>query len=290
MKIIVLAPAKINLSLDVKGKRADGYHTLQTVFQAIDWYDRITVETLPERGAFAFSCSDKALETEKNTAHKAAALFRQVTNFTEGISIIVEKSIPQQAGLAGGSADAAGVLAALNALADYPLPEETLWELGAKIGADVPFCLCGGTALGVGTGTELTPLSPLSPCYIVIAKPEGGVSTPKAYALLDSAENLFHPDVDGMYAALQAGDADGVFSRVGNSFEQPLSLPETEPICCTMREHGAKAAALSGSGSAVFGIFSQKEAARHCADILQKKYPQTRLCQPCSGILLEKIE
>lgn len=290
MKIIALAPAKINLSLDVTGKRADGYHTLQTVFQAIDWYDRIVVESVSERDTLTFSCSDKALETESNTAYKAAMLFQRVTNFSDGISVTVEKSIPQQAGLAGGSADAAGVLAALNALANYPLSEEKLLELGEEIGADVPFCLRGGTALGVGTGTELTPLSPLSPCYIVTAKPQGGVSTPQAYALLDHAKQLFHPDVDGMCAALQAGDADGVFSRVGNSFEQPLALPETEPICRTMREHGAKAAALSGSGSAVFGIFLQKEAARHCADILQKKYPQTRLCQPCSGILLEKIE
>ncbi len=290
MKIVASAPAKINLALDITGKKQDGYHTLQTVFQSVDWYDRISVELLPNRDDVIFSCSDKALETEKNTAYKAAMLFRQTTGIKSGCAVTVEKSIPQQAGLAGGSADAAGVLAALNRLYGCPLSAKALCDLGAKIGADVPFCLLGGTALGEDTGVKLTPLPSLAPCYIVVVKPDGGVSTPQAYERWDIAENVIHPDVSGMCAALTAGDMDGVFCRVSNTFEQPLSLPHTENICHVLKNNGAVAACLSGSGSAVFGIFRGEQDAQNSIRQLQTAYPQTRLCQPCDGIILTEIE
>lgn len=289
MKVTALAPAKINLALDVTGKREDGYHSLQTVFQAVSWYDRITVERLRESTDIRFTCSDKTLETAKNTAYRAAELFCHAVGFCGGVAIGVEKCIPQQAGLAGGSADAAGVLAALNELTGKPLSVGALQELGGKIGADVPFCLMGGTALGTGTGTELTPLPPV-PFHVVLVKPEGGVSTPEAYTRLDSALSLFHPDVAGMCAALRAGDSAGVFARVGNSFEAPLALPETAVLCRMLVKNGASAACLSGSGSAVFGLFRTTQTARQCAELLQKNYPQTKLCEPCGGIIITKEE
>ena len=290
MKIVAKAPAKINLSLDITGKREDGYHTLQTVFQSVDWYDSVSVELLPHREEIVFSCSDKALENSKNTVYKAVTLFRETVGLSNGCAVSVEKNIPQQAGLAGGSADSAGVLAALNQLTGYPLSAEALCELGAKIGADVPFCLLGGTAFGEDTGITLTPLPPLCSCYIVIAKPDGGVSTPQAYARWDTAKEVYHPDVNGMCAALRAGDANGVFDRVGNTFEKPLALPHTESICRILKNNGAEAACLSGSGSAVFGIFRQAQNAQNSVQQLQTLYPQTRLCRPCDGILLKTIE
>lgn len=290
MKMVANAPAKINLALDITGKREDGYHTLQTVFQSINWYDRVSVELLSNSEDVIFSCSDKALETPKNTAYKAATLFRQTVGIKSGCAVTVEKSIPQQAGLAGGSADAAGVLAALNRLTGYPLSSDALCDLGAKIGADVPFCLLGGTAFGEDTGIKLTSLPSLAPCYIVVVKPDGGVSTPQAYARWDTAENVIHPDVSGMCAALTARDMDGVLCRVSNTFEQPLSLPHTENICRMLKSNGAVAACLSGSGSAVFGIFLQPQSAQNSVEQLQKQYPQTRLCQPCEGIILTEVE
>lgn len=290
MKIVAKAPAKINLALDISGKKEDGYHTLQTVFQSVDWYDRIEVEWLNDCDDVVFTCSDKALENQKNTAYKAAVLFRQAAGITKGCAVTVQKDIPQQAGLAGGSADAAGTLVALNRLAGSPLSLKALCELGAKIGADVPFCVLGGTALGEDTGIKLTELPSLSSYYIVIAKPDGGVSTPKAYAEWDAQKEVFHPDVAGMCAALKEGDIDGVFGCVGNTFEKPLALPHTEPICRILKENGAEAAALSGSGSAVFGLFRQEKQAQNCVLQLQTNYPQTRLCKPCNGIVLTEIE
>ncbi len=290
MQVTVLAPAKINLSLDVTGKREDGYHFLQTVFQAVSWYDRITVEQLHEQSGIHLTCSDKTLQTAKNTAYRAAELFCGAVGLRGGVAVSVEKHIPQQAGLAGGSADAAGVLVALNELTGKPLSPQALLGLGANIGADVPFCLMGGTAYGTGTGTELTPLPPLASCYVVLVKPEGGVSTPEAYARLDNASALFHPDVAGMCGAIRAGDLAGVVARVGNSFQAPLALPETEVLCRTLTQNGAAVACLSGSGSAVFGLFYQQELAQQCAQRLQQKHPQTRFCVPCSGIIIEKSE
>ncbi len=290
MKIVAKAPAKINLTLDITGKKQDGYHTLKTVFQSIDWYDRIVVESLPNCQDIVFSCSDKALENPKNTAYKAATLFKESAGIKNGFSVFVEKSIPQQAGLAGGSADAAGVLAALNCLCGFPFSQKKLCKLGANIGADVPFCLLGGTALGEDTGIELTPLLPLPSCYIVVVKPEGGVSTPQAYTLWDTAKEVIHPDTDGMCSALAAGDMDGVLCRVANTFEKPLSLPHTQNICRILKENGAQAAALSGSGSAVFGIFQTVQSAKNGVTQLQKVYSQTKLCKPCEGIILTESE
>ena len=159
MSVTVLAPAKINLALDVVGRREDGYHLLETVFQTVDWYDRITVEVADKTEVL---CDGGAPQDASNTAYRAAVLFAEYTKRDEQYRVTVEKHIPMQAGLAGGSADAAGTLVALNRLTGADLSVDDLCAIGAKIGADVPFCIRGGTMLGTGTGTDLSPLPALN--------------------------------------------------------------------------------------------------------------------------------
>lgn len=279
MSITIDAPAKLNLSLDVVGVRPDGYHELRSVMQAIDWCDRVTVDFAPD-GDIHLTCDGGIPADERNIAYRAAALFRELTGRREGYVIDVRKSIPSEAGMGGGSSDGAAVLRALNALTGAGVPQDDLLAASAKLGADVPFCLLGGTALATGTGTDLIPLPPLPDCTFVVVKPEGGVSTPEAYRRLDSAPALLHPDVDGMVSALQRGDLGGVAERIGNSFEAPMALPHTATVTAVMRAHGARGAALTGSGSAVFGLFDDEAAAAACAAALTPAYPRTRLCKP----------
>ncbi len=279
MSITVHAPAKLNLALDVIGRREDGYHTLRTVMQTIDWCDAVTVD-LAADGAIHLSCDGGLPADERNIAYRAAALFRERTGLREGCTVAIRKHVPAEAGMAGGSTDGAAVLKALNELTGSPLSQAELLALAAQNGADVPFCVLGGTALATGIGTELTPLPPLPDCTFVVVKPTGGVSTPEAYRLLDSAPALLHPDVDGLCTALQNGDLDGVIPCMGNSFEAPLALPHTATIVATLKSNGAAHAMLTGSGSAVFGIFKDKTVADAAAAALQAAYPLTRVCKP----------
>ncbi len=279
MSVTLSAPAKLNLSLDVLGRRPDGYHELATVMQTVDWCDTVTVD-FAEDAAIHLTCDGGIPADEHNLAYRAAALFREATGDPRGFTVDVKKRIPAEAGMAGGSTDAAATLKALNALTDTPLDTDALLALAAQLGADVPFCVQGGTALATGTGTTLQLLPPLPHCYFVVVKPEGGVSTPEAYRLLDSAPTLLHPDVSGMVAALEARDLEGVIARMGNSFEQPLALPHTTAIVKKLTDSGAEAALLTGSGSAVFGVFRSKLHALATATALAKHYPCTRVCKP----------
>lgn len=284
MSVTVNAPAKINLVLDVVGRRDDGYHLLETVFQTVDWYDRITVELAD---TIQVLCDGGAPQDESNTAYRAAALFREFTGRREEYRITVEKHIPMQAGLAGGSADAAGVLVALDRLTGTDLSLDELCKLGAGIGADVPFCIRGGTALGTGTGTDLQPLPPFDRGYFVIVKPQGGVSTPEAYRRVDTAPNLFHPSAHAFCEALQNGDWDAMAGHIGNSFEQALALPDCLAARDRLLKNGATAACMSGSGSAVFGLFESCDPADACAAAMAQHYAQVRVCRPCSGIVFD---
>ena len=279
MSITELAPAKLNLALDVTGRREDGYHTLRTVMQTIDWYDTVTVD-FAQDGDIHLSCDGGIPSDETNIAYRAAVLFREQTGRREGYAITVQKQIPSEAGMAGGSADGAAVLRALNRLTGKPLPVDTLAAISAKLGADVPFCVVGGTALATGIGTDLSPLPALPDCCFVVVKPDGGVSTPQAYRLLDSAPTLLHPDVTAMCDALAHADLDSVIRCMGNSFEQPLALPHTAAIVAALKDGGADHAMLTGSGSAVFGLFKDAAAAARTADALRATYPRTRLCKP----------
>ncbi len=280
MSVCVKAPAKINLVLDVVGQREDGYHVLQTVFQSVDWYDRITVDYAD---TMCFTCDGDVPQDASNTAYRAALLFAEHIGERAAYRIAVEKHIPAQAGLAGGSADAAGTLVALNYLTGAGLSQEELRALANKVGADVPFCVMGGTAFATGTGEQLTPLKPLDTGCFVIVKPEGGVSTPEAYGWVDTAKAGEHPSAQAFCEALQNGDVAAMAAAVGNTFEKALALPDCLKAKALLEEHGAMAACMSGSGTAVFGWFTERKAAEDCAAALAPLYAQVRVCRPCGG-------
>ena len=277
--ITLWAPAKINLTLAVTGKRPDGYHTLVSVMQAVDLCDRVTVTRRAQPG-IALSLSDPDLPVdERNTAWRSAEVFARETGCSAGVEIYVEKRIPQQAGMAGGSADAAGVLCALNRLAGELCTVDELCRMGAQIGADVPFCVRGGCALAEGIGERLTPLAGLPECTLVVVKPPVGVSTAEAYRRVDTAAGAGVPDAAAMQRALAAGDLLGVGQALGNVFESAMALPEVAAIRAAMAAYQPLGSLMTGSGSAVFALFEDESAAALCAAALGEQ-GQVYLCHP----------
>ena len=280
MKISVKAYAKINLLLDILGTLPNGYHDLYMLMQSVSLYDKVTVET-DESRKISLTCNIKDIPTdESNTAVKAAKEFFAYTKIENpGIGIHLEKSIPHAAGLAGGSADAAGVLICLKRLFKPGLTDRQLIEIGSLVGSDVPFCALGGTMTAQGTGTILTYLPNLSLDNIVIVKPDRAVSTGKAYSAFDTAEKVRHLDKAGIFNAVLNKDYDGIYSRCDNVFEQFISVPERVPIKAVMRKYNAKCCCMSGSGPSIFGIFASADDAQKAADELKKDYRNTFLCQ-----------
>ena len=217
MKITVQAYAKINLLLDIVGKLPNGYHDLRMLMQSVSLCDTLTVEA----GAHALVCNDPDVPTdERNLVWKAAAAFARAASVPCGdYTVTLDKRIPSAAGLAGGSADAAAMLAALNELHGTGLSAASLCRIGAEVGADVPFCLTGGTALALNIGDVLAPLPAFEAYTLVLAKPDCSVSTAEAYAQFDAAESVMHPDFQSLLFCAAKGDWDGVLSRTSNTFE-----------------------------------------------------------------------
>ena len=281
MKITVNAPAKINLFLDIIGRLDNGYHSLFMVMQSVSLGDDVTLELLEEKGII-LTCSDGRLPTdEKNIAHKAAKKFCEYAGVEPSVRIHIEKNIPFAAGLAGGSADAAAVIVGLNELLGTKFSLRQLCEIGLMVGSDVPFCIAGGTQLSQSTGGVLSPLKELKDCFIVLAKPEAGVSTAEAYAAADSA-NLYRPDSMRMLDACEKGDFEGICKYAGNVFEQVIEVPERVEFKRIMRENGASLCQMSGSGPTVFGLFENETDAAKCADELKKICPNVFVATPVS--------
>ena len=285
MPVTVHAPAKINLTLDIVGVREDGYHLLESLFQSVSIYDTVTAE---KADGITLDAPGGDCPVKKNTAHKAAKAFFDATGIEGGVHLTVAKRIPQQAGMGGGSADAAGVLVALNALYETDLSRETLCEIGLTIGADVPFCVKGGTAFVTGIGEKLLPLPPLPECYIVIAQPQEGISTKEAYAAVDNATITHRPDNQSAIACLFYGDLEGVCAQAVNVFEVATELEGVKDIRRKMEAFSPLCSQMTGSGSVVFAIFDNREAAGACLADLKKDYPTATICQPCAGVILEK--
>lgn len=284
MAVVVSAPGKVNLTLDILGRRADGYHEIATVMQAVTLADTVTL-TPDASGRLSLSIHGSPLRPdEKNTACLAARQFWKYVGAPEsGLHIRLDKRVPMQAGMAGGSADAAGVLVGLNALTGAGLSMEELCAIGAHVGADVPFCVRGGTALATGIGTELTALPPLPDCTMVLVKPPVGVSTVAAYAAIDGAARLRHPDNDAMSKALESGRLASVGRLMSNVFEQALALPEVGRLVAAIGAFSPCGCCMTGSGSVVAALFDEEEAAARCVAALQAHADAAAvfLCHPC---------
>lgn len=282
-RMILKASAKINLMLDILGTTEDGYHSLYMVMQSISIQDTVTVEKTGNKGEISLTCSNDALPCDRrNIAWKAAELyFENTDNENPGIRIHIEKVIPFAAGLAGGSADAAAVFTGLNALAENPVDIETLCRIGEKAGADVPYCIKGGTMLALDIGGVLAPLPTVRKDWYVLVKPNQDVSTASAYAAADACENMRHLDRQGMLRALVTGNTDAAYERIGNVFEQFVEVPDRVDIKAIMHENGALRSCMSGSGPTVYGIFKTENEAKKCADQLEKAgFENAFICQP----------
>lgn len=282
-RVVVRAPAKINLFLDIAGTAPNGYHLLDTVMHAVDLSETLLIECVPEPGIHILCEYPGVPEDSSNLAHRAAAAFIDVAapRLTGGLKIRIDKVIPPQAGLGGGSADAAAALIGLDHLFGTNLSDEHLREIGLALGADVPFLLTGGCAHASGVGELLTPVAGLpSQCLAVIAKPAAGISTAFAYAAYDRLPAPIHQSSMPILAALAAGDLAAVGCTMFNAFEQILPDGETARIREIMLQCGGVGAALSGSGSAVAALFVSPDAANRCAQCLSGSVSQVFVAQP----------
>lgn len=276
--ITVPAYAKLNLTLDILGKRDDGYHEMQMVMQTVSLHDDVTV-TLTDGKGITCRVDGAALPCdERNLAVKAARAFCEAMDYGGGIDIALIKRIPSEAGMAGGSADAAAVLRALRELVSPTLTDERLEQISASVGSDVPFCIRGGTQLAEGRGEVLTVLSPAPRCFAAVCKPDFPISTPALFARVDGVTLSNRPDTDAMLSAIARGERDALCENVSNVFEQVLPEAQRERIEEIKRalvEHGALCAAMTGSGSAVFGLFREEDACRSACRALQSERVMT---------------
>ncbi len=278
--MIVTAHAKLNLALDVLGKSPDGYHDLRMVMQTVRFGDDLDVE-LTRDGTFSLDPGQSYLPADgKNLAMKAAELFLAGTGL--GARIAVTKRIPVCAGMGGGSADAAAVLRALNDLTGRGLSVDELCELGLLVGSDVPFCVMEGAALAEGRGEKLTPLPSLPDCAVVICKPAFAIATPELFGRVDGRKSRLRPDTAGMTAALRSGDMPGVARRLYNVFEDVLDRRQQEVFVIkrALTDLGALGAAMTGSGSAVFGLFGSDDKAAAAYEALSARYKECFLTRP----------
>ena len=281
--MVLKAAAKINLMLDILGQTEDGYHTHFMIMQSDGVYDTVTLTETGKPGTITHSCSNELHPSdETNIGWKAADRFFKATGVKNpGIHIDIEKHIPFAAGLAGGSADAAAVFVGQNALTGAGLSERELCQISVKVGADVPFCIQGGTMVAMDIGEVLAPLPDIRNDWYVLVKPDQDVSTKEAYAAFDSADYVRHLDTTSMLRAAAAQDTDKVYSLVGNVFEQFIYVAGRVDIKAIMREHGSIAHCMSGSGPTIYGVFETEEKAKACVEtLLSAGYQNTYLCQP----------
>ena len=270
-RIELNAYAKVNLGLDVLRRREDGYHELRMIMQTVDLYDTLTLEKTTEMG-IVMTCNIEGLPCdERNLVYKSAKLMFEEYKLPGGIRIHLEKRIPMAAGMAGGSTDAAAVFNGINELYNLGLAKKRLCELGVRIGADVPYCIVGGTALSEGIGEVLTMLPDVPDCVVLIAKPDFDVSTKYVFENLHANSLTYHPDIDAMAEAIRAGDLQGVVKVMDNVLETVTEAKYTEitNIKNVMKEHGAMRAMMSGSGPTVFGLYENKEDAEKAADAIR---------------------
>ena len=266
-KLELKALGKINLGLDVLGKRQNGYHDVRMVMQTVYLYDQVRIEKAKEPGIHLSSNLFYLPVNENNLAYRAADLLMKECGIKEGVKITLEKHIPVAAGMAGGSSNAAAVLFGMNRMFALGLSQEELMALGVTLGADVPYCILRGTVLAEGIGERLTPLPAMPKCYVLLAKPPISVSTKTVYEKLDSHAIEEHPNIDGIIEGLRRQNLDQVAASMGNVLERVTveEYPVIEEIKAVMRGEGALNAMMSGSGPTVFGLYDDKRKARKAA-------------------------
>ncbi len=278
--------AKINLSLDVIGRRPDGYHEVEMIMQQINLYDNICVRERDDKEIKIFTNCEYIPKNVSNIAYKAADRLRRVLSISKGVDIYIDKQIPVAAGLAGGSSNAAAVLKGLNYLWDLRLSTKELMDIGVTIGADVPFCILGGTALAKGIGDKLTPIdSNIKNTWIVLAKPPISVSTGEVYGQLDLSKITDRPNTTQLVDAIKEGNIYALSGNMGNILE---TVTETKYNIITeikrrMMEYNALGAMMSGSGPTVFGIYKNYEKAKSAYEHLSLFYKQTYMVQTYNG-------
>lgn len=288
------AYAKINLCLDVTGRRENGYHEIDGVMQSVTLCDEISVSFE------ASDCTEITLTAEgnssmptdeRNLAYKAAARLLEAAEVTGKVAIHIKKRIPMAGGLAGGSTDGAAVLRGLNRLLPVPMSISQLCQIGSRLGADVPFCIVGGAMRTRGIGELLTPVHSMPDCYVVISRRGEGVSTPWAYGKLDELYDDFradavrpNSDLDQLLIALDRGDLGGICNTVYNIFEPVVSQLQSDVsvLRAEMMKRGALTAKMSGSGPSVFGIFESEDAAESACIALQNMGADAFVCRPFS--------
>lgn len=251
-----LARAKINLTLDIKGLRADGYHEVSMIMQTIELADEVELKKISSGVELSMNGGENIPSDEKNLAWRAAIEFQKFVGKDLGVSISLTKRIPAAAGLAGGSADAAAVIRGMNQLYETNLTESELCEIGGRVGSDVPFCIIGGTCLAEGRGENLTRLSPIKKFSVVLAKPDGEISTAWAYKTYDEAPAQIHPPNEKIIEQLKCGDYDAAFKNFSNVLETVAlkKIPAIAEIKDKFLTAGARVALMSGSGATVFAL------------------------------------
>ena len=271
-KMELKALGKINLGLDVLGRRENGYHDVRMVMQTVYLYDQIRIEKTKKPGIELSTNLFYLPVNENNLAYQAADLLMKEFDVKEGVKITLDKHIPVAAGMAGGSSDAAATMIGMNRLFNLGLTVKEMMKRAVAIGADVPYCLLRGTALAEGIGEQLRPLPPCPNCYVLIGKPAISVSTKMVYEKLDSAQIEHHPDIDRILEGLQWHNLNKISEYMGNVLEKVTiaQYPIIEEIKNHMKEHGAVNAMMSGSGPTVFGLFDDKDTAEHACEALRE--------------------
>lgn len=278
--ITLKAYAKINLTLDVIGKRENGYHDVEMIMQQVDLYDLVTVSKSEDHQMIHLTCSDEFLPTDHmNIAYRAADLMQKTFNLKSGFDIHIEKNIPVAAGLAGGSTNAAAVIKAINQLCQLSLSMDAMKEIGFKLGADVPFCIQGNCAIATGLGEILEPIEGLKHAFIVLVKPNFGVSTKEIYQNLNWETIEEHPNTSAMVSALAKDNRYLVNHLLCNVLEKVTfeRYPRVQMLKQFVRRYGPDGLLMSGSGPTIFAIYKNYERAKHAVKSLKKHYPQTYL-------------
>ena len=287
----IKAYAKVNLALDVLRRRPDGYHDVKMIMQNLDIYDELEFEVIArdtEDTKITLTVNKEGIPTDdRNLVYKAIAILFEAFNIKSHIAVNLIKNIPAEAGMAGGSTDCAAALKAVNVLYNLGLTNDELMAYGVKLGADVPYCILGRTAISEGIGEVLTPIKGLPPVHVLVAKPPVNVSTKEIYTNLKANELETHPDVDGMVEALESQNLNAIAERMENVLETVTvnMHPEIEELKSLMKEQGALNAIMSGSGPTVFGLFEDRDKVWEAAMMINDKElaPEVFITRPVNG-------